>query len=221
MKPRKTWLMAGAAIVMVPVLGISQGSQTLILSGHEGSVPVTQTNGRTYVEVEALARLANGSVSFHGSQVVLTLPAGSGGSAESAPQLPAASGFSKGFLRAGIEAMATIREWHSALASAIENSYPITQDWLSPYQGQAGTNLRLAQVAITTDDDKSAFQLLSRVFQKMKQLNDKYVAAKANMSYIAPNSLQRDELNQSIVSCGKALAAMAANGQFSDTTSCH
>ena len=216
-----------AVAMIVPVMAISQGKiQTLMVSGHAGGVPVTQWNGRNYVEVEALARVVNGSLSFNGNQITLTLPAADGSAAAAVEPTAATSpeagtGFSREFLRAGIEAMSTIREWHGALASAIGNQYSLTQGGLAPYQAQAMTNLRLAQTAAQTDADQNAAQLIMNEYQKMKQLSEKYVAMRAKASYIAPDALKDDELNQSIIACGKSLGAMAASGQFMDDGACN
>lgn len=117
--------------------------------------------------------------------------------------------------------MSTLREWHSALASAIENGYPVTREGLASYQGRAATTLRLAQAATSTDADQKLAQLVANAYQKMKQLSDKYVADKGNMNYIDPNSLQNDPIDQNLVACGKTLGAMAAGGQFTDDSACH
>ena len=203
-------------------------NQTLIINGQSTQVSVIQVNGHSYVALEALANAVNGSLSSSGNQIALTLNIGAAPSApaaSSAPPAPAPTpppnpGFSRGFLNAGIEQMATVREWHAALASAIQNGYPLTADMLAPYRAQATTNLRLASVAVSTDSDRSAFQLLNNVFQNMGRLADKYVAARANMDFISPNALQNDSLNQRLVACGHSLASMAASGQFVDDGSC-
>src|SRR5580704_7587153 len=199
-------------------------NRTLIISGQPGKVPVIQVNGRSYVEVEALARVSNGSISFAGNQIVLSLPGGSSNTPATpvAAPVPAANpGFSKGFLNAGIEEAATLREWHTALASAIQNGYPVTSDALMPYRLQATVNLRLVPTAVSTDSDRKAYQLLSNEFQNMAKLTDKYLAARANLTYISPDALQNDSLNQRFVACGHSLGAMAASGQFLDDGSCN
>jgi hypothetical protein len=195
--------------------------KTLALAGYMGSVPVRQIHGKSYVEVEALARLASGSVSFHQDQITLTLPASQENAVTAAAaSQPAKEGFSRDFLRAWIEEMSTIREWHSALESGIRNQIPIWQAWLEPYQSRATTNLQLAQAVATTDADHSAAQLIVNDYEKMKQLNDKYVGRAASARYIAPGSLANDALDQSVVACGQSLEAMAANGQFVDDGIC-
>lgn len=212
-----------ALTMIAPLLVFSQGQiNTLVVAGHQGSVPVTQLNGKNYVEVNALARVANGTVSFNGNQITLTLPPpGDSTTAVGAASPAAKTGFSREFLRAGIEAMSTIREWHIALASAIENQFPLDKSWLTTYQSQATTNLRLAQVAASADSDRNAAQLIANVYQNMKQLSDKYVAMRGNLTYIAPDSLKNDPLDQSIIACGRSLGAMAASGQFVDDGACH
>ena len=223
---RNEWLIPALVMIALVEAMSQEQLQTLVVSGHTGSVPVTQKNGRSYVDLEALAQVVNGSLSFSGNHITLTLsPAG--GNAVSAPAPTAGTGsatdnaFSRAFLQAGIEEMSTIREWHSTLASAIENQYPFTQVGLSRYQTQAMTNLRLMQAAATTDADQNASQLVTNVYQKMKQLSDKYLAKRANMNYISPDALSNDPLNQSIMACGKSLGAMAASGQFVDDGTCH
>ncbi len=222
-KTRSVWTMMTLAMIVF-VMATAQGPiQTLVITGHAGSVPVTQIKGKNYVKVEALARVVNGSLSFNGNQITLT-PPGAGGNAATTPAAasPATTpGFSREFLRAGIEQMSTVREWHSALTSAIDNQYPLTKDGLAPYEAQAMTNLRLAQAAATTDADQGAARLIASEYQKMKQLSDKYVAKRVNMTYVAPGTLKDDPLDQSMVACGKSLGAMAASGQFVDDAICH
>ena len=220
-----------ALFLVVPGIVLSQNANqnhTLIVNGQSTQVPVVQVNGRSYVDLEALASLVKGSLSFAGSQIALSVPLSS---ATSAPVVtattPASSlvpasnpGFSRGFLNAGIEEAATLREWHTALASAIQNGYPVTAAALAPYRAQATTNLRLASIAVSTDSDRSAYQLLNTEFQNMVKLSDKYVTARANMTYISPDALENDSLNQRFVACGRSLGAMAASGQFLDDGSC-
>jgi hypothetical protein len=220
-------------LLVLPVLALCQAAQQtriLVLNGQLGQVTVVQMNGRSYVDLETLARVANGTLSFSGNQITLTLPAAANkppaatssttvpAPASAAP--PANPGFSKAFLKAGIEAMSLVREWHSALASAIQNGFPIAEGWLSGYRVQAQTGLRLASVAASTDSDQSAAQLLNNEFENMKTLSNNYVEARKSLDYIAPDALKNDALNQKIVDCGHSLSAMAAGGQFVDDGSC-
>src|SRR5271156_1989628 len=153
---------AGVVFLALPMFASAQNvatPQTLIVNGQQGVVPMIQVKGRSYVDLEALARAVGGSISYAGNQIALSLPgstAPSGSdttavavpSAQSSASAPAPNpGFSKGFLNAGIEAAATLREWHAALASAIQNGYPIVAGSFGAYRTQSQTNLRLALVA--------------------------------------------------------------------------
>lgn len=212
------------ALLVFPASGMSQNAQqsgTLTVSGQQGQVPLLQINGKSYVNLEALARLTSSSLSFKGNQVTLTLPGSS-----TPPPAPAANPavtteFAKEFLRAGIEEMSVIREWRGALLNAVQNGYPIADSLVAGYRGQAATNLRLTSVAASTDSDRNAFQLLSNEFDNIQKLSNKLIAAAKNMNYISSDALADDPLNQQILTCARSLAAMASSGQFQDDGSCH
>jgi len=226
-------------VILVVVLSLTAADKhTLVLNGQSTDVPIIFVAGHPYVGVEALAKALNGSVSSSGAMVALSLPVSSPGHASSStapssttssatsepsPTQPAAAspGFSQEFLRAGIEYMSTVREWHAALQSAIENGIPLSDGLLQPYRAQANTTLRLTSVAAASSAEHDAYQLLNNVHLNMGKLSDKYVKMRASLTYISPDSLQNDELNQHIISCGHFLAAMAASGHFSDDGSCH
>ena len=88
----KEKLLSGGIIVVVLLAmsgeALSQSGQqngTLIVSGQPGQAPVLRMNGRSYVDIETLARLTNGSLSFKGNQVTLVLPGLATGSPTAAP----------------------------------------------------------------------------------------------------------------------------------------
>ena len=210
---RNIWWIVALAII-VPVLAMSQGRiQELAVSGYKGIVPVTQINQRNYVEVEALAQLVSGSLSFHGNRMTLTLTGNEAAAEEKV-------GLSRDFLRAGIEEMSTIREWHSALSTAVENQFAVTPEVLGPYEAAAAKNLRLAQVAAATDADRKAAQLITNEYQKMKQLSDSFLTKRAAATYIQADALESDTLNQSVIACWRSLEAIAASGQFTNDATC-
>jgi hypothetical protein len=215
-------------VLIRPGCAVSQSVQqsgTLTVNGQSGKAPVIQASGRSYVDVEALARITNGSLRFNGNQITITLPGSGGGARTKAPQAKQAAapppGFSKDFLKAGIEAMAEIREWHSALESAVQYGFPPGDIWINGYSGAAAKALSLASAATSTDDDRQGFQLLNNEFSNMQSLSNKMLSARKDMNYIAPDALQNDPLAQKITACGRALGAMAAAGQFQDNGACH
>lgn len=196
----------------------AQQSSVLSVSGQQGTAKVVQFQGHNYVDVDGLARIVNGSISFQANQIVLTLANAGAGPVQS--DSPRPTGFSTAFLKAGIEAMARFREWHAALKTGIERGVPLNTGWLNTYQAQAREALSLASAAISTDSDRSAYALAVSLFNNMKTLTDKYVQMTNSQTYFAPDSLQSDSLDQSIVACGRAMAAMGAAKQFIDDGSC-
>jgi len=211
-------------LLAMPGLVLAQASQQsgkLVVSGQSGQAPVLQLNGKSYVDIEGLARLLNGSLRFDGNEITLTLPGPAAGTSTIASPSPGTnSAFSQEFVKAGIEEMTVIREWRSALVSAVQNGFPLTDDIVAGFRGQALANLRLTESAASTDSDRNAYHLISNVFDNMQKLSNKVLAARKNMSYISPDTLKNDALFQKILNCTRSLASMAASGQFQDDGSC-
>jgi hypothetical protein len=200
--------------------------RTLVVNGQSGQVAVLQMNGRSFVDLEALTQIANGTLGFRGEQIVLTLPAAAASAPAKAPSASqqSNSAFSKEFMSAGIETMSVIREWRSALANAIQNGYPVSANWVESYRGRAAQSLRLASVAASTDADQQALQLLTNELDNMQRWSDKILKARKDMDaakYMSPDALDNDPLFQKILNCAHSLAAMSASGQFQDDGSCH
>ncbi len=92
---KRTLLLSLSLILLLSLSAFAQDAQqnlTLIVTGQPGQIPVVQINGKSYVDVDALARLTNSSVSIKGNKVILT-PLGSAPStlaADHEPSAPAA-----------------------------------------------------------------------------------------------------------------------------------
>src|SRR3984885_9623203 len=97
----------------------------------------------------------------------------------------------------------------------------MTDVWLDHCYAPAAKNLRLASVAATTDSDRNALRLLSKELDHMQELSNRILTARRNLSYISPDSVKKDPLDQKILKCARSLAAMAASGEFQDEGSCH
>ncbi len=117
--------------------------------------------------------------------------------------------------------MAEVREWRTALKNAIERGYPLGADWLAPYRNQAREALHFATVSVSTDADRNVMPFLTNEYNNMGALTDKYLQMTSNMTYIAPDSISNDPLDQQIRTCGRALAAMVSSNQFNDDPACH
>jgi hypothetical protein len=83
------------ALLVLPGLAWSQDAQqnlTLIVTGQPGQIPILQINGKSYVDVDALARLTNSSLSFKGNQAILTPPGSAPSTQPAAPESTAPAG---------------------------------------------------------------------------------------------------------------------------------
>ena len=198
-------------------------NRTLVVSGQPGQAQVIQLKGKSYVEVEALARLTNAYLSFKGSQITLTMPAATASTPIPTPGLRQAanSKLSKDFSKAGIETLAQITEWRTALVNAVRNGIPITEDSDTGYRGQAVKYLRLASVVVSTDSDRNAYQLLSAEVSNMQNFSNEIIEAHDNMQNISPDALVDDPLEQKTLNCAQSLASMMASGHSEDDESCH
>jgi len=202
-------------------------SRTLVVNGQAGQADVIKIDGRSYVDLDALARITNGTVRFEASRIVLNLPL-SAVSAPTAPPPPTAvddSELSRDFMKAGIEAIAGMREWASPLAYAIQNGYNVTDSWVATYKEQASYSVNLASSAATTGADRNALQLLNNEFQAVLQWSNKLVEARKTMDTakysVSANALREEPLSQKIITCGRFLASMFGSGSFQDDASCH
>ena len=211
-----------------PRTGAGQpGSQTAVtgsalsVSGHPGQIPMVQVNGRSYIDVEALARVTDSTLAFRSGQVILTLPMDKPSSDTTTAVAKPKRGFSQGFLNAEIEEMSVIREWRSALVTAVQNGYPINDDWVSQYRRTADNRLALASTAATTDSDRQAYPLLATEFANMQKQSDRFLSMRKNLEFIATYSLDQDPLDQQILSCSRGLSGLVASGQFEDVPTCH
>src|SRR5258705_9762758 len=123
-------------------------------------------------------------------------------------------------MKAGIEEMEVIREWRNTVINAVQNGFPLTEEIVNRFRGQALASDALTSAAASTDSDQSAYQLVSKVLDKTQKLSDKVVAARKNLNYISGDSLKSDPLFQQILNCTHSLASMAASGRFQDDGSC-
>jgi hypothetical protein len=230
----KLWSTSLLSLVLFFVTGttlaqVSRESRTLVINGQSGQAEIVKIDGRSYVELEELARITNGSLRFTTSRVLLDLPVSA--SAASAPaSVPPPTptddhGLSQDFMKAGIEAIAELREWASPLAYAIQNGYNITDSWVATYREQALHSVNLATAAATTDADRSALQLLKHEYQAVLQWSNKLVEARKTMDTakysLSANALRDEPLSQKIITCGHFLASMFGSGIFQDDASCH
>jgi len=86
---KRILLLSLSLILLLSLSAFAQQTLTLIVAGQPGQIPIVQMNGKSYVDIDALARLTNSSVSIKGNQVILT-PTGSAPSKLAADHEPSA-----------------------------------------------------------------------------------------------------------------------------------
>jgi hypothetical protein len=191
----------------------------LSVDGYAGEAPVVRINGKSYVEIDALARATNGTVSFQTNRITLSLPAP--GAVAAPGQEAAAPKLSKPFLRTVIDEMSVLAEWRAGLANAIQSNGTITEQWADGYKRNADSRLELASTAASTEQDRSLLAMLRTESNNIHALSDKYVGLRKSQSFVDQDALKDDALDQQVESCASGLTAVATSGQFVDVGSCH
>ncbi len=210
------------AVVLLPLLVLpAQYMSSLLIDGRQGEARVIRVEGKNYVEVDELARITGGSLRFEGNQIILTLPR-SGDTSSQGPQSASTPsvGFSREFLNAGIGVMREILEWNAVLETAIERSYPLSDEMFGIHRRQVQASLKFAEAAASTDMDQKAFPLLVNEFNTMTALTDNYLKIGAHRGADALETFKKDPLQQKLLTCLRSLESMASSNQFVDDGSC-
>jgi hypothetical protein len=223
-----------AVAVLTPLLliaGMAAQTQrpklTLVIQGCTVETPIIQMQGRTLMDVQDLARITNGSLSFERDQIILTMPRCD--ASKTARDDTGKSRFSGTFTKAGIEAMASIREWGGMLMITVQNGYPVGNTMagnaIMAHQGRAADGIALASSAATTDSDNRGLELLRNEFNNVEAWADTFIKARNSLSAAnlttSEAAVKNDPDIQKLVHCGQFLAQMFADGTFQDNSACH
>ncbi len=94
----------------------------LFINGQSTNVAVLQVNGRSYIDVETVAQITNGSVKFGPNQVALTIPNTDfdAGSPQDSARL------SKDFASSAISTVAEMKEWKGTLGTLVKFGLAVT-----------------------------------------------------------------------------------------------
>lgn len=220
--------MLGTVLLMV-VMAMAQSQherEALSVQGYQGQASVIRYQGRVFVDAQALAQITNGSLSFDKNRIVLTLP---GPDDSSSRDEPHTSGFSHPFMKAAVEAMASIREWGRTLQVVVQNGYPVgnttSGTTILAFQGRAADSVALASAAASTDSDYRGLELLKNELNNLQAWSDAFVKDRSSMSAanltMSETALKDDQEAQKIIHCGQFLAQMFAGGTFQDDAACH
>jgi hypothetical protein len=201
--------------------------RTLVINEQTGKVAVLERGETTYIDLKRLVEIAQGSVAFQDNRIMLDLscPPDREPLQTAEPEQPSNMRLSREFTKAAIEEISLMREWASTLANAVQNGYPVADNWVAGYHAQAQTGLALSSAAVSTDPDRNAFQLLNREFDHVQAWSNKLLEASKSMNAgkyaVSHDTLQNEPLSQKIVSCAHFLGKMLAGGTFQEDSSCH
>ncbi|HEY5055199.1 MAG TPA: hypothetical protein VII58_03515 [Acidobacteriaceae bacterium] len=202
---------------------VQRQAGTLVIAGQPEQTPLVRIDGRSYVDLESLARMTHGTLRFDGTRTILTLPGALSGSSLS-PSPGAGNpppGLTQSFLNAQIAALAQVREWHAALVTAVNNNIPVTDALLGPIRRQGDAKLQLALAAATSAPDHQAAALLRNEFANIQQMTDQFLQMSAQATHISPDVFTNNALDAKIMGCQNALAQLAGTKQFQDDAQCH
>ena len=227
MKPLPLIAWALLTVVVSVSAQTQRQGEALSIQGYPGRANVTRLQGRLLVDVQELAQITNGSISFETGRITLTMH-GCGGS-EPVVDDASSAGFSRPFVKAAIEAMASIREWGGMLMITVQNGYPVGNNMagntIMAYQGRAADSVALASSAASNDSDYRGLELLRNEFSHVQSWADRFSKARSSLSAanltMSESALNDDDEVQRMIHCGQFLAQIFAVGAFQDDASCH
>jgi len=212
-------------------------TRTLIVNGQTLDAGVVLVEGRSYVDIEGLAEGMGGSVTFEANQISLTIPGPPPSAAlqtpppSAAPQTPPPStapqtpeGMSKDFQKIAVFTLAEMREWKGAIGTVVTSGIPVVGTWSQDYHDRGEADLMQAALAVSTEPDRQALQLLQQQFTRLTEWADTVLGEREALNAdrtIDPNSLQKDQSLAKISQCGQFLSSMIVSGTFSNDSSCY
>jgi hypothetical protein len=192
----------------------------LVVNGKAMPATIREIDGHSYVDVESLAQITNGMVTFQANRVLLTIP-----ETHSDPALPhPAPGLSNNFAKAAITSLAEMKEWQGALRAMVVYGLATGGEWARSYQDQVMTSLEQATAAASTDSDRGALQLLDNEFANLASWAGNLIAERQALDgarTVDPNALKNDPTLAKLTDCGRFLGAMLVSGSVADDSSCH
>jgi hypothetical protein len=214
------------AAVSAPEIASAQSApdKALVLNGKTLEAKVRQIDGRSYVDIEALAQATNGAVTVESNRVVLTIPVPDSSAARGITSARPTDGISRNFASAAIAEVAEMREWRGAIGTMITYGLAVSKAWAQDYHERVAEGLRQTTLAASTDADRNALQLLENESVSLTGWANDVLAARQALNgakTVDPNSLQNDPVLVKITSCSRFLNAMLVSGALSDDGSCH
>jgi hypothetical protein len=202
----------------------SAPDKVLVLNGRTVQAKVRQIDGRSYVDIEALALATNGAVTVESNRIVLTIPVSDPSVARSVAPAQPVDGLSRNFASAAIAEVAEMREWRGAIGAMITYGLAASKSSAQDYHERVAEGLRQTTLSASTEADRNALQLLKNESDSLTGWANDVLAARQALNgakTMDPDALQNDPVLAKITSCSRFLNAMLVSGTFSDDGSCH
>ena len=225
-------LVFGLALSLMPVLSAqaispvphNTSDKVLVVNGKTVEAAVRQIDGRSFVDIEALAQATNGAVTVESNRVVLTIPAQDSTAASTPAPAQAAPGLTRDFAKAAVADVAEMREWRGVLGTMVTYGLAVSDTWAQGNRERVDEGLRQTALVATNDADRNALQLLKNEADGLAGWASDVVAARQALNgtrTMDSNSPQNDPALANITNCSRFLNAMLVSGTFSDDGSCH
>ncbi|MFZ0213043.1 MAG: hypothetical protein WBE20_12685 [Candidatus Acidiferrales bacterium] len=217
----RTVMLAGIALSLAGALFAQSVPDKQLRINGKAAGTVLQVKGHSYVDIETVAKLTNGSVTFGPNQIVLTIPASTANTSATPP--PSKKGLSRNFADAAIGALAEMREWKGAVGTMVTYGLAVSGTWAQTYHDRAETSLAQASVAASTNSDRNALQLLNNQYNNLSKWASGVEADRQALNgakTVEPNALQNDPALAKFTECDRFLSSMLISGVFTDNGSC-
>jgi len=208
-----------------PPVAPNASDKVLVVNGKTVEATVRQIDGRSYVDIEALAQATKGTVTVETNRVVLTIPVAQDSSAaRSAAPAQDPQGLSRDFAKAAVGEVAEMREWQGVIGTMVTYGLAVSGTWAQDSRERVDEGLRQTTLAASTDADRNALQLLNNATSNLETWANDVVAARQALNgakTLDSNSQQNDPALANITNCSRFLNVMLVSGAFSDDASCH
>ena len=205
------------------LLAQSTPDRTLFVNGKSVGT-VVQIGGRSYLDIDTVAQIMNGTVTVEANRILLVVPGrGPVQNSNAGPPQPA-QGLSKEFARPAIAELAEMREWRGAVGAILAYGSPVVGTWPQDYHDRVEASLQQAAVAASTAADQDALQLLRNEFGNLSQWANDVVSARQSLNAtksVNPTATQNDQALAKIMNCSNFLSSMLVSGVFADNPNCH
>jgi hypothetical protein len=205
----------------------STPERPLIVNGKSEGM-VVQMGGRSYVDVETVAQITNGSVTLEPNRVVLNFPPPGLSAAPTtapAPQpAPPLPGLSRNFASLAIAELAEMREWRGAVGTILTYGVPVVGSWPQDYRDRVEADLMRVALAASSSADQDAMRLLESEFYNLERWANDVVTTRQTLNAtktVNPDAMQSDQALAKISNCSRFLSSMLVSGSFADDQSCH